>query len=306
MTLGRARATLRPLRRRRGYGRPYGVSGTQRAGGDREAGAGGGHDNENKGGFAITRPVQTRVNERIRIREVRVIDEEGNQVGILQTRDALDMARSKGLDLVEVAPNAVPPVCRLMDYGKFRYEQSRRERESRQHQHVVELKEIRLQPKIADHDVETKRRQAMRFLDAGDRVKFTVRFRGREMAHPEIGRQILEQLAESLRQYATLEQTPRMEGRTMTILLSPLKQKQSQAERERERERAGGHEPASPDKSEGNQPGDEAESQDAQGRQEALQDHFDGEDLPHQGHEEPQADEEVPPGQADVRPDARA
>jgi translation initiation factor IF-3 len=169
---------------------------------------------------------------------VRVIDEEGNQVGILPTRDALEMARQRGLDLVEVAPNAIPPVCRLMDYGKFRYEQSRRERESRKHQHVVEVKEIRLQPKIDDHDVETKRRQAMRFLDGGDKVKFTVRFRGREMAHPEIGRQILENLAEGLRPHSTIEQPPRMEGRTMTLYLAPLKQKQSQADRERERERA--------------------------------------------------------------------
>ena len=173
---------------------------------------------------------------------MRVIDEEGSQVGILPTRDALEMARSRGLDLVEVAPNAIPPVCRLMDYGKFRYEQSRRERESRKHQHVVELKELRLQPKIDDHDVETKRRQAMRFLETGDKVKFTVRFRGREMAHPEIGRQILDQLAESLRPFGTLEQPPRMEGRTMTMQIAPLKQKQSQAERDRDRERERGHE----------------------------------------------------------------
>ena len=222
---------------------------------------------------AITRPVQTRVNERIRIREVRVIDEEGTQIGILPTREALEMARSRGLDLVEVAPNAIPPVCRFMDYGKFRYEQSRRERESRKHQHVVELKEIRLQPKIDDHDQETKRRQAQKFLDAGDRVKFTVRFRGREMAHPEIGKQILDKLAEGLRQFGTLEQTPRMEGRTMTILISPLKQKQSMAEREREREREHGR--REPDR-EGTTQRDEDQSQDAQGREEALQNHGDG------------------------------
>ena len=167
------------------------------------------------------------------------------------------MARSRGLDLVEVAPNAVPPVCRLMDYGKFRYEQSRKERESRKHQHVVELKEIRLQPKIDDHDLMTKGRQATRFLEAGDKVKFTVRFRGREMAHPEIGRQILDQLAETLRPYGTLEQVPRLEGRTMTILLAPLKQKQSQAERERERERARERE------REGTQPREEDQGEDA-------------------------------------------
>jgi translation initiation factor IF-3 len=232
---------------------------------------------------------------------VRVIDEEGNQVGIIPTRDALEMARQRGLDLVEVAPNAVPPVCRLMDYGKFRYEQSRRERESRKHQHVVELKEIRLQPKIDDHDVETKRRQAMKFLEGGDKVKFTVRFRGREMAHPEIGRQILEGLAEGLRPFATIEQTPRMEGRTMTLHLAPLKQKQSQADRERERERARSRDGDSQNQHEGTPA--HAEDEDAQGREEALQDHGDGQDSPREGHEEPLSPEEGAAHQADVRPD---
>ncbi len=147
------------------------------------------------------------------------------------------MARQRGLDLVEVAPNAIPPVCRLMDYGKFRYEQSRKERESRRNQHVVELKEIRIQPKIDGHDLETKGRQAMKFLDGGDKVKFTVRFRGREMAHPEIGRGLLDQLAESLRTHATIEQAPKMEGRTMTLHLAPLKAKASLQERDAARER---------------------------------------------------------------------
>lgn len=181
----------------------------------------------------ISRPTLTpRVNERIRIREVRVIDEEGEQIGVLATREALDLARSKGLDLVEVAPNVVPPVCRIMDYGKHRYEQGRRERESRKNQHVVELKEIRIQPKIDDHDVETKARQAAKFLDNGDRVKLTVRFRGREMAHPDIGRGLLDKFAEILRSTSTIEATPRMEGRTMTMHLAPVKAKQSQQERE--------------------------------------------------------------------------
>jgi translation initiation factor IF-3 len=181
---------------------------------------------------AISRPVQTRVNERIRIREVRLIDEEGQQVGIIPTRDAMEMARSRGLDLVEVAPNAVPPVCRIMDYGKFRYEQSRKERESRRNQHVIELKEVRIRPKIDDHDLETKGRQAAKFLEAGDKVKMTVLFRGREMAHPDIGKALLDQLADMLRPHATIEQTPRLEGRTMTMMLNPLKQKQSQQEKE--------------------------------------------------------------------------
>ena len=176
------------------------------------------------------------MNERIRIREVRVIDEEGEQLGILPTREALDLARARGVDLVEVAPNAVPPVCRMMDYGKFRYEQSRRERESRKNQHVVELKEIRIQPKIGDHDLETKSRQAAKFLDAGDKVKFTVRFRGREMAHPDIGKGLLDELWEMLKTQATMELTPKMEGRTMIMHLAPIKAKQSMAERESGRE----------------------------------------------------------------------
>jgi len=192
---------------------------------------------ESIGRLTITRPVQTRVNERIRIREVRVIDEEGQQVGVLLTRDALEMARSRGLDLVEVAPNAIPPVCRLMDYGKYRYEQSQKERESRRNQHIVELKEIRLQPKIAGHDLDTKGRQGQKFLDAGDKVKFTVRFRGREMAHPEIGKGLLDRLAEQMRSYGTIEQPARMEGRTMTMYIAPLKQKQSLHEREGEQRR---------------------------------------------------------------------
>ena len=181
---------------------------------------------------AISRPVQTRVNERIRIREVRLIDEEGTQVGVIPTFEALQMARDRGLDLVEVAPNAVPPVCRLMDYGKFRYEQSRKERESRKNQHVIELKEVRIRPKIDDHDLETKGRQAAKFLDAGDKVKLTVLFRGREMAHPDIGRGLLDQLTEQLRPHGTAESAPRMEGRTMTMFINPLKQKQSQSEKE--------------------------------------------------------------------------
>jgi translation initiation factor IF-3 len=180
----------------------------------------------------ISRPVQTRVNERIRIREVRLIDDEGNQVGIIATRDALEMARQKGLDLVEVAPNAVPPVCRLMDYGKFRYEQSRKERDSRKNQHVVELKEVRIRPKIDDHDLETKGRQAAKFLDHGDKVKLTVLFRGREMAHPDIGKGLLDQLIEQLKAHGTVEQTPRLEGRAMTAIMNPVRAKLSQHEKE--------------------------------------------------------------------------
>lgn len=183
---------------------------------------------------AISRPVQTRVNERIRIREVRLIDDQGNQVGIIPTREALEMARERGLDLVEVAPNAVPPVCRLMDYGKFRYEQSRKERESRKSQHVTRVKEVRIEPKIGDHDLETKGRQAARFLEAGDKVKISVLFRGRSITHPELGRELLDQLQEQLKEYGTVEQTPRMEGRTMTMYLAPVRARAAGSERREE------------------------------------------------------------------------
>lgn len=152
---------------------------------------------------------------------MRLIDENGAQVGIISLRDALIMAEDRGLDLVEVAPTAVPPVCRIMDYGKFRYEQTKKEREARKHQKQTELKEVRLKPKTDEHDLDVKARQARRFLLAGDKVKFTVRFRGREMAHPDIGREMLEQMAEDLRDVAIVEQRPLMEGRALSLLLAP-------------------------------------------------------------------------------------
>ncbi len=150
-----------------------------------------------------------------------MIDENGTHIGVIRTREALEMARERGLDLVEVQPNAVPPVCRLMDYGKFRYEESRRERESRKKQKTIEVKEVRLRPKIDQHDLETKGRQAMRFLEAGDRVKFSVLFRGREISHQEIGQAILERLAQQLSSVGTVDQPPHLEGRTMVMQMSP-------------------------------------------------------------------------------------
>lgn len=191
------------------------------------------HRNEEHRRPTISRPSQTRVNERIRIREVRLIDEEGNQVGVIPTREALEMARERGLDLVEVAPNASPPVCRLMDYGKYRYEQSRKERESRRQQQVTKVKEVRVEPKIGAHDLETKGNHAARFLDAGNKVKLTVLFRGRSITHPELGRELLERLSEQLSDRGVVEQTARMEGRTMTMIMAPAKQKaETPSERE--------------------------------------------------------------------------
>lgn len=162
-----------------------------------------------------------RINNRIRAREVRLIDENGVQVGIITVREAVILAEERGLDLVEVAPNAVPPVCRLLDYGKFRYEQSKKEREARRNQKQSDLKQIRLMPKTDDHDLGVKANQARRFILAGDKVKFNVRFRGREMAHPDIGRKMLEQIAEQLRDITVIEQKPLMEGRVLSLLLAP-------------------------------------------------------------------------------------
>jgi translation initiation factor IF-3 len=152
---------------------------------------------------------------------VRLIDENGAQIGIVSLRDALAIAEERSLALGEVAPNAVPPVCRLADYGKLRYEQSKKEREARKHQKQTELKQIRLEPKTDDHDLDVKAKQARRFLLDGDKVKFNLRFRGREIFHPDIGREILERMAEELRDVATIEQRPLMEGRVLSLLLAP-------------------------------------------------------------------------------------
>lgn len=177
-----------------------------------------------------------RINNRIRAREVRLIDENGAQVGVVPIRDALLMAEERGLDLVEVAPNAVPPVCRILDYGKFRYEQSKKEREARKNQKQVEVKQIRLEPKTDDHDLEVKSKQARRFLMDGDKVKFNLRFRGREIFHQEIGLDMLERLAEELRDVSVIEQRPTMEGRVLTLLLAPNQKARTQAQRERQQQ----------------------------------------------------------------------
>lgn len=167
---------------------------------------------------------RTRVNQQIRISPVRVIDPEGEQVGILPIEKALETAEEMGLDLVEVAPMARPPVCRIMDYGKFRYEEQRKEREARKKQHRVELKEVKMRPGIEDHDFDFKMRHARRFLEEGNKVKLTMMFRGRQMAHPEIGRQVLERVVEKVSDVAKVESMPSMEGRSMSMVLAPLKQ----------------------------------------------------------------------------------
>ncbi len=163
---------------------------------------------------------------------MRLIDEQGAQLGIVSLREALTLAEQRGLDLMEVAPNAVPPVCRIVDYGKFKYEQTKKDREARKNQKQAELKEVRLKPKTDDHDLEVKAKQARKFLLAGDKVKFTVRFRGREIFHPDIGREMLEQMAEDLRDVATVEQKPLMEGRALSLLLAPNAKAKQQREKQ--------------------------------------------------------------------------
>ena len=165
----------------------------------------------------------TRINERIRVPEVRLIDETGKQVGIMKTQEALRYAQSKDLDLVEVAPEAKPPVCRVLDYSKYKYEQNQKQKQARKHQTQINVREIKFRPKIAQHDYDTKKGHVERFLKSRDKVKVTIMFRGREMAHPERGEMILNRLAEDLGELAVVEQRPQQDGRNMTMLLAPSK-----------------------------------------------------------------------------------
>ena len=165
------------------------------------------------------------VNENIRARELRVIDSEGEQLGVLSKDEALSKAEQVELDLVLVSPNAKPPVARIMDYGKYRYEQQRKEREQRQNQKQVSLKEVRLSPTIEKNDFDTKLRQARKFLEKGDKVKASIRFRGRAITHKEIGREVLERFAEELKDVAEVEQRPKMEGRSMSLQMAPTADK---------------------------------------------------------------------------------
>lgn len=161
------------------------------------------------------------MNEAIRAREVRLISDTGEQLGIVPVRDALRIASERGLDLVEVAPLARPPVCRVMDFGKFKYEQSKRERDARKRQKIVEIKEIKMRPNIEDHDFEVRVRNAERFLQEGDKIKCTIMFRGREIVHSELGRAVLEKLAERLRDLCVVERSAKVEGRNMILILAP-------------------------------------------------------------------------------------
>lgn len=164
-----------------------------------------------------------RTNERIRVREVRVIDDEGKQLGVMPPYEALKIAREKTLDLVEVSPTAQPPVCRIMDFGKYLYEQEKKERAAKKHQHVITVKEVKFRINVDEHDYETKKKHVQRFLQDGDKVKATIFFRGREMTRQGLGRNILERLITELGDKALVEFRPRQEGNTMHVILAPPK-----------------------------------------------------------------------------------
>ena len=162
-----------------------------------------------------------RVNDEIAVMRVRLVDERGNMVGIVGRNEALNMASDVGLDLVEIAPNADPPVCKILDFGKYKYEEQKKKNEARKKQKIIEVKEIKLRPSIDDHDYDVKMRSMVKFIGEGDKVKVTMRFRGRELAHHELGMDVLVRVKDDLDEIAKVEQMPRMEGRQMTMVVSP-------------------------------------------------------------------------------------
>ncbi len=170
----------------------------------------------------MRRTPRTRINEQIRAPKIRVVDETGQQLGIMTPSEALRLARERDLDLVEVAPKADPPVCRLIDYGKYQYEQTKRERQARKAQKQVEIKEIRLRPKTSEHDTEVRIRQARKFLESGAKVKVRLRFRGREIQHPDVAQKIMSDFAKSLSDVGEVEIRPNMEGRSLLMILAPI------------------------------------------------------------------------------------
>jgi translation initiation factor IF-3 len=181
---------------------------------------------------------ETRINERIRVPQVRLVGEDGNQIGVVDTQQALRYAQERepppvgsvpDLCLVEVAPDARPPVCRVLDYSKYKYEQEQKAKAARRHQKQVNVREIKLRPKIADNDYETKKNHVVRFLKGDDRVKVTIMFRGREQTHPERGERLLMRLADDVHDLGTIEQAPQQDGRNMTMLLAPVKRRPEQA-----------------------------------------------------------------------------
>ena len=214
----------------------------------------------------VPRKRDERINEEIRAQNVRLVDEKGGQVGILPTKEALEFAYGKGLDLVEVAAGADPPVARVMDYSKYRYEQDQRAKQARKHQQQIHIKEIKLRPKIGVHDYETKKGHVVRFLGQRAKVKVTIMFRGRETLHPERGRDLLIRLAEDVKELGSIEQQPLLDGRNMVMVLAPNKNVGVKAD---------------------------AKDEDVTGSEEALPAERDGEGPPPSRDEEPQPREEV-------------
>jgi len=193
---------------------------------------------------------QVRVNHRIRVPEVRVVAEDGSNLGVLPTEDALRRAQEHGLDLVEVNPKASPPVCKILDFGKYKYEEKKKQREAKRKQTVVEVKEIKLRPKTDDHDINVKIKHARKFIESGNKVKVVCRFRGREITHPEIATQQLELIVQGVEDVANVEQRPTMEARTMALLLAPkpqvmqrIQNEKAQRDRQAKRPEDGAEEP---------------------------------------------------------------
>ena len=187
------------------------------------------------------------INEEIRDREVRLIDENGEQLGVMPTQKAMELAEERGLDLAKIQPTAKPPVCKLMDYDKYRYEQSRRERENRKNQRVVAIKEGQLSATIEENDVLTKAKMAQKFLQGGDKVKVSIRFRGRQITHSEIGMKVMQDFAERCAEVSTVERRPLMDGRHMIMVLAPKAAKASFAEKKAAREKAASQQEAQDD-----------------------------------------------------------
>ncbi|TMS50052.1 translation initiation factor IF-3 [Mycobacterium sp. DBP42] len=203
----------------------------------------GGSPQQTKLGGPIS--TETRINERIRVPEVRLIGPNGEQVGIVRIEDALRVAADADLDLVEVAPAAKPPVCKIMDYGKFKYETALKERESRKNQQQTVVKEQKLRPKIDDHDYETKKGHVVRFLEAGSKVKVTIMFRGREQSRPELGYRLLQRLGADVAEYGFVETSAKQDGRNMTMVLAPHRGAKTRAKAAEQAERPGGQQAAS-------------------------------------------------------------
>ena len=170
-----------------------------------------------------TRDTGPRVNDRIRASEIRLIGPEGQNVGVVSPERAMALAEEVGMDLVEISPNAAPPVCKIMDYGKYKYETQKKEAEARKNQKIIEIKEVKFRPNTDIHDYDVKMRNVLKFLENGDKVKVTLRFRGREMAHQDLGRDLLERVAKDVEELGKVENMPRMEGRQMTMMIGPAK-----------------------------------------------------------------------------------